>query len=298
MRVTITGGTGLVGSQLAQSLLSDGHAVHLVSRSPKTGVDPRARLWLWNTEKDGPPLECFEDADAVVHLAGDSLAQRWTEESKRRISDSRIIGTSQLVEALGKLVARPQVLVSASAIGYYGSRGDQVLEETASAGEGFLADLCRDWERAADPASELGIRVVKLRTGVVLAAGGTLTRMLAPFKLGFGGRLGSGRQWMSWIHIDDIVRMIRFAIENSAVSGPYNGTSPNPVLNTEFTHTLARVLRRPALFTVPERAMRIVFGEMAEVLFASQRVVPKAAEAAGFRFAFPELGPALKSLLS
>jgi len=297
MRVTITGGTGLVGRRLAAGLLRDGHGVHLVGRSPRTGVDPRVGLSLWDTEKGGPPPECLGEADAVVHLAGESLSQRWTPESKRRMRDSRVTGTAQLVEALGKLSERPRVLVSASAIGFYGSRGDEILEETSGVGEGFLAELCRDWETAADGAAGLGIRVVKLRTGIVLSAGGTLARMLPPFKLGLGGRLGSGRQWMSWIHIDDEVGLIRFALENPSVEGPCNSIAPNPVRNADFTRTLARLLRRPALFTVPERAMKIIFGEMAELLFASQRVVPKAAEAAGFRFNFPDLGPALKNVL-
>jgi len=298
MQVTITGGTGLIGRRLTELLLADGHTVHLVSRSPKTGVDSRAALFMWDTEKAGPPIECLEGSDAVVHLAGESLAQRWTSESKRRMHDSRVKGTAQLLEAIGKLSTPPQVLVSASAIGYYGSRGDEVLTETSAPGEGFLPDLCKDWEEAADAASSMGIRVVKIRTGLVLANGGTLARMLPPFQFGVGGKLGNGRQWMSWIHIDDEVGMIRHAMENLSVSGAWNGTAPNPVRNEEFTRTLARVLRRPAFFTVPERAMRIMFGEMAELLFVSQRILPKAAEDAGFRFAFPDLGPALKSLLS
>lgn len=297
MKVVITGGTGLIGSRLAELLLADGHGVHLVSRSPKTGVDPRAGLSLWDSEKGGPPLEWLEGSDAVVHLAGESLAQRWTSDSKGRMRASRIEGTTQLVEAMGKLAIAPRVLVSSSAIGYYGSRGDEVLTEASPVGEGFLAELCRDWEKAADGAERLGIRVVKIRTGLVLANGGTLARMLPPFKFGVGGKLGSGQQWMSWIHIDDIVGMIRFAIEKPEVSGPWNGAAPKPVRNEEFTRTLARVLRRPAFFTVPEPALRLIFGEMAELLFVSQRVEPTAAEAAGFRFLFPDLGPALKNLL-
>lgn len=297
MNVTITGGTGLIGARLAENLLGSGDGVHIVSRSPRTGLTPGVRLSLWDSEKGPPPPECLEEADAVVHLAGEPLGQRWTPETKRRMRDSRVEGTRQLVQALGTVSRRPRVLVSASAIGYYGSRGDEMLEETAKPGDDFLAQLCQDWEAAAAEAGKLGIRVVTLRSGLVLAPSGTLARMLPPFKLGFGGQLGSGRQWMSWIHLEDAVRLIRFAIEDEALSGAVNGTAPNPVRNSQWTRTLARVLRRPALFPVPEKALRLVFGEMAELLLVSQRVVPAAAEAAGYQFAFPELGQALKNLL-
>ncbi|MCP5116821.1 MAG: TIGR01777 family protein, partial [bacterium] len=245
------------------------------------------------------PADSLRGADAVVHLAGEPVAQRWTPETKRRIRTSRVDGTRTLVEAISKLSERPAVLVAASAIGYYGSRGDEELSEEAPPGEGFLPEICQAWEKETDAAAQLGVRVVKLRVGVVLGlGGGALAQMLTPFRLGLGGRLGSGEQWMSWIHLDDVVGLVRHAIEQSKLEGAVNATAPNPVSNADFTRTLARVLRRPAFFPVPERAIRILFGEMSEILTASQRVVPKAAEAAGFKFSFPDLGTALKNLLS
>lgn len=299
MDITITGGTGFLGRRLAGRLLADGHTVHVIGRSPKTGVASGVRFSLWDAMEGEPPEDSLAGADAVVHLAGESVMQRWTPETKRRIRASRVDGATRLVASLSKMAKPPSVLVSASAIGLYGSRGDEVLTEASKPGTGFLAGVCRESEEAAGQAAALGVRVVKLRIGVVLGlGGGALAQMLWPFKMGAGGRLGDGRQWMSWIHLDDVAGLICFALEQASPRGPVNATSPNPVRNSDFTRTLARVLRRPAFFTVPDRAMQILFGEMAEILTSSQRVLPKAAEKAGFKFSFPDLGPALKNLLS
>ncbi len=299
MNVTVTGGTGFIGRKLVDRLLADRHNVHIVGRTPKTGVHPNIRFSLWDADAGEPPAESIEGADAVIHLAGEPVAQRWTPETKRRIRTSRVDGTGRLVEALSRLSQRPSVLVSASAIGYYGSRGDEELNEQSAPGQGFLPDVCREWEEASDQAASLGMRVAKLRIGVVLGQrGGALAQMLTPFRIGLGGKIGTGEQWMSWIHVDDVVKLARFAIDQPKIEGPVNATAPKPVRNSDFTRTLARVLRRPAIFPVPERALRVLFGEMSQILVSSQRIHPAAAEQAGFQFEFPDLGPALKNLLS
>jgi len=278
MTVAITGASGLIGTRLQQRLLEAGHTVYAISRA-------------------GPVPTC----DAMVHLAGEPIAQRWTEAAKKRIYDSRVEGTRRLVNALKAQSDRPGVLVCASAVGIYGSRGDEILTETSAPGTGFLPRLAEDWEQAARTAEALGIRVISLRLGVVLGHGGALAKLLLPFRLGVGGRLGSGRQWMSWIHIDDAVDLIQFAIESAAgiaLYGSVNATAPHPVTNDEFTRRLASALHRPAIFPVPAFALKLLFGEMSEVLLDSQRVLPAAAQAAGFHFQYPELAPALSSILA
>jgi uncharacterized protein (TIGR01777 family) len=226
------------------------------------------------------------------------VAQRWNAEVKRRIRSSRVDGTRHLVSALAKLSRRPSVLVCGSAIGLYGSRGDEILTEESAPGLDFLARVVVDWEAAAKDAESQGIRVVLLRTGVVLGPGGVLDKMLPPFRLGVGGRIGGGQQWMSWIHIEDEIRLILFAIEHPSVSGAVNATAPTPVRNAEFTRQLASVLHRPAVFPVPAIALKMLFGEMAGVLLASQRVLPHAAQAAGFEFKHPGIRPALRQILT
>jgi hypothetical protein len=279
MNITISGASGFIGRHLLKSLAEAGHSLRALSRH-------------------APPAESLREADVVIHLAGEPLAQRWTAEAKQRIRESRVTGTRHLVEALATFPRRPQALICASAIGYYGSRGDEVLTESSAPGSGFLPELCVAWEREAQAAEAFGLRVVRMRTGLVLHAhGGALVRMLPPFRMGVGGRLGSGRQWMSWIHLEDLAALFQLAVENP-VRGPLNGVAPNPVTNSDFTRELARALRRPAVFPVPEFALRLLFGEMADVLLASQRVAPRAAQAAGFRFRFPQLAPALADLLS
>jgi uncharacterized protein (TIGR01777 family) len=274
MNITISGASGFIGRHLLKSLAEAGHSPHALTRH-------------------APPVE----SDVVIHLAGEPVAQRWTAAAKQRILESRVLGTRTLVEALAKLPRRPEALICASAIGYYGSRGDEILTESSAPGSGFLPQVCVAWEREAQAAEAFGIRVVRVRTGFVLGAhGGAFPRMLGPFRMGAGGRLGSGRQWMSWIHLEDLVALFQFAVE-SQIRGPLNAVAPSPVTNSEFTRELARALGRPALFPVPEFALRLLFGEMADVLLASQRIVPRAAEAAGFRFRFPQLPPALADLL-
>jgi uncharacterized protein len=278
MRIAVTGATGFIGRRLTASLGADGIGSRAVPR--------------------GTPGAELEGADAVVHLAGEPVAQRWTPEAKRRIRDSRVQGTGLLVEALAALPRRPEVLVAASAVGYYGSRGDEILSEGAAPGKGFLPEVCVEWEKAADAASALGIRVVKVRIGMVLGSGGgALAQMLPPFRMGVGGPLAGGQQWMSWIHIEDLVRLIRFAVETPALRGALNGTSPNPVRNADFTQKLARAVHRPAFFPVPKFALELLYGEMSEVLLGSQRVVPRLAEDAGFGFRYPEAEAALRQIL-
>lgn len=283
VNITVTGATGFIGKRVAQALLAAGHNIHALGRKQSTEL----------------PAESLAEADAVIHLAGEPVAQRWTPEAKQRIRSSRVDGTRNLVDALAKQSRRPRVMVCASAIGYYGSRGDEVLTETSGPGSDFLARIVVEWEQAAQQAEALGIRVVPLRFGVVLGKnGGALAKMLSPFRFGLGGRLASGRQWMSWIHVDDVIGLIRFALENSAIRGPMNATAPQPVPNVEFTQQLATALHRPAIFPVPGFALKLLFGEMAQVILGSQRVIPQAAQSAGYRFEYPELRPALARLLS
>jgi uncharacterized protein (TIGR01777 family) len=248
--------------------------------------------------KGPPPEEGLRDADAVINLAGEPVAQRWNDDVKRRIRESRVTGTRNLVAGMAKLAKRPAVLVCSSAVGYYGSRGDQILDESSAPGDDFLAGVCVEWEKEAQAAEPLGVRVARIRTGIVLdARGGALQRMLPPFKLGLGGRLGHGGNWMSWIHAEDLVELYRFALETSSAHGPFNGTAPSPVTNSDFTKALADAVHRPAIFPVPELALKLLFGEMGTVLLSSQRAVPRAAVDAGFRFRFPELAGALADLL-
>ncbi len=297
MTIAITGASGFIGRRLMKAL-SNGHTVRVLSRHAGTNLPAGVKLYVWDPVKGQPPLESLEGADAVVHLAGEPIAQRWNDEVKQKIRDSRVAGTRNLVQALSALNQRPPVLVCSSAIGYYGSRGDEVLTESSASGAGFMADVCIAWEKEADGAEALGMRVVKIRTGVVLGAnGGALTMMIKPFKAGMGGKLGSGHQWMSWIHLDDLVGIIRHALENP-LCGPVNGTAPNPVTNDDFTKHLAHALHRPAVFPVPAFMLKTMFGEMSEVMLASQRVLPRAAEAAGYQFRYAEVAAALENILA
>ena len=271
--------------------------MHILGRRRRPGIPASASFSEWNAASEPPP-ESIAGADAIIHLAGEPVAQRWTEQAKARIRNSRVEGTRLMVQALSHHAQKPAVLVCASAIGFYGSRGDEILTETSAAGQGFLAEVVTDWEREAQAAEALGIRVVSLRFGVVLGPGGALAKMETPFRLGLGGRIGSGRQWMSWIHVEDAAGLMLFALENTALHGPVNATSPQPVTNREFTRELAGALHRPAIFPVPESALKLLFGEMAGMLLDSQRVLPKAAEAAGFRFRHPELASAFRDILA
>lgn len=297
MNVLVSGSTGLVGSALVESLAAAGHRItRLVRHMPAAG---QAEI-RWDPAAGFIQANELEGLDAVVHLAGENVAaKRWTALQKTHIRDSRVIGTRLLTESIARLAKPPRTFLSASAVGYYGTRGDEILKEESPAGEGFLPDVCRDWEKAVEPVILKGIRVVKLRIGVVLSpAGGALGRMLLPFKLGLGGKIGSGRQYMSWIAIDDCVAAILHALETSTLMGPVNLTSPNPSTNLEFTRTLGNVLGRPTIFPMPAFAARLAFGEMADaLLLASTRVIPAKLQAAGFPFQHPDLETALKNLL-
>jgi hypothetical protein len=252
----------------------------------------------WDPAKPISP-EAVSGFDAVIHLAGEDIVGRWSAAKKAKIRDSRVVGTRNLAEALGRAKNRPQVLVCSSAIGYYGDRGDEVLNERSAPGTGFLAEVCREWEAATQPAAEAGIRTVQIRTGIVLSPkGGALATMLTPFKMGIGGRIGSGRQWMSWIDIEDMVGAIHHILQNVYLHGPVNIVSPSPVTNAEFARTLASVLSRPAIFPAPAFAVKLAFGEMGEtVLLASQRVEPAQLLTSGYQFHFRELRTSLQNLL-
>ncbi|MGH7894041.1 MAG: TIGR01777 family oxidoreductase [Candidatus Binatia bacterium] len=287
MRVLVTGGTGFIGGPVARALRAAGHDVTIVSRQP--GYVP-AKAIVWDGVR-----AAMAETDAVVNLAGESIAEgRWTSARKAAIVTSRVEGTRAIVAAIADSAKRPQVLVSASAIGLYGPRGDEELDETAGAGEGFLARLCTQWEAEAWRAKAFDVRVTALRIGVVLGpGGGAVGKMLIPFRAGLGGRLGSGKQWMSWIHRDDVVGLVLAALERAAYTGPVNATAPAPVRNRDFTKALAHAVHRPAILPVPGIALRLVLGEMADMLLTGQRVVPKVATAAGYAFKYPELAGAL-----
>jgi uncharacterized protein (TIGR01777 family) len=301
MKVIVTGSTGLVGSALVLSLLSDGHEVTRLVRGGAQGFRaPGTAAVHWNPERGELDAKELEGHDAAVHLAGESVAEgRWDEAKKRRILESRQKGTSLLAGALASLSAKPKVLVSASATGFYGDRGDEVVREESASGTDFLSEVCREWEKATLAASQAGLRVVHLRIGVVLdSEGGALPKMLTPFKLGVGGRVGSGRQYMSWITLDDLVGVIRRAIEDESLRGPVNAVAPRPVTNEEFTKALGRVLGRPTIFPVPAFAARLAFGEMADaLLLAGARVEPARLNEAGHQFKHPEIEGALRSVL-
>ncbi|MEO8026304.1 MAG: TIGR01777 family oxidoreductase [Bryobacteraceae bacterium] len=294
MHITLTGATGFVGERLLARLQADGHTLRLLARKAHAAIPTT----IWDSSK-AVPAEALVAADAVIHLAGEPIAQRWNEAAKARIRNSRVEGTRQIVDAIGRMDKKPAVLISASAIGYYGSRGDEVLTESSKPGDGFLPEICIEWEREAVRAEAMGVRVVLPRIGVVLGkGGGAMAKMLPPFKAGVGGTLGPGTQWMAWIHLDDLVGLLAFALDTPAIKGPMNATSPNPAQNTEFTRQLAKAIHRPALFPVPEFVLKLLFGEMASVVLGSQRVLPAAAEKAGYVFAHPHLADALELVVS
>lgn len=293
MKVLITGASGLVGTALQLSFAEKGYEMLLASRS-----EPKAANEIqWTVEGRFAEPERLEGIDAVVHLAGESVSGlRWTDEKKKAIRDSRVMGTRSIVEALSKLNLRPKVLVSASAIGFYGERGDEEMTETSPPGDNFLAGVCKEWETESRRAEDAGIRTVLLRTGIVLSKdGGALSTMLLPFKMGVGGVVGSGRQWMSWISLVDEVAIINYCIENESIRGAVNAVAPNPVTNAEFTKTLGEVLYRPTFLPLPEFAVSMIFGEMGDaLLLASTKVLPKRLEDAGFEFKYPNLKEAIE----
>ncbi len=293
--IAVSGASGFVGEALAASLRAQGANVkRLVRSAPR---DPQTEI-QWNP---AAPFSAaaVEGLDAVVHLAGESIAGLWTAGKKKRIRESRVEGTRHLATALAQCVKRPRVLVCASAIGFYGSRGDEILREDSPPGSGFLADVSREWEAAAQPAREAGIRVVHMRFGMIASpTGRALKQMLLPFKLGLGGRLGSGRQHMSWISLDDTVGAIEYAMLTDSLAGPVNTVAPESITNAEFTKTLGAVIRRPTIFPVPEFMLRLLLGQMAEeVLLGSQRVEPARLLASGYEFKHPQLKAALEEML-
>jgi uncharacterized protein (TIGR01777 family) len=294
MRVTITGASGLIGSKLVERLRARGDEVTTLSRSP-SGQDAVA----WQPEREPAPAAALSGRDAVVHLAGENVAQRWSDDAKRRIRASRELGTRNLVAGIEAAEPRPRALISSSAVGYYGPHGDERLDEDTPPGDDFLATVCVAWEREAQRASELGLRVARIRTGVVLAqGGGALAKMLPFFKLGIGGPVAGGRQYMPWIHVDDVVNLYLAALDGTAWEGPVNASAPEPVTNAAFSKALGRALRRPAFAPVPALAIRALYGEMAEIVTKGQRVVPRRAQELGFEFAHPDLDEALRSALT
>ena len=294
MKCIVSGGRGFIGRRVVDTLLQGGHYVAVWSREPGRETRDAVGAFFWDPLGAEPAEESLTDYDAVIHLAGEPVAQRWTAEAKQKIRDSRVLGTKRLVDAIAKVEHKPSVLVCASAVGYYGSRGDEELDESSTGGSGFLAEVCRDGEAEADRALDLGLRVVKLRIGVVLGPdGGALAAMLPPFRAYLGGRLGNGRQWTSWIHIDDLAQMVAWALK-AEVAGPVNAVAPKPVTNSEFTLALSKALGKPAFLQIPAAVLRAGLGEMSDVVLSSMRVLPYVAQAHGFAWKFSELEPALR----
>ncbi|PYI82485.1 MAG: TIGR01777 family protein [Verrucomicrobia bacterium] len=294
MNILVTGASGLIGAAIAEHLTRDGHSVLALKRG-KNETLPR-----WDPESEKIELDGIPPLDAVIHLAGENVAGRWTAKKKRRIRDSRVQGTRLLCETVSRLPRRPQVLLSASAVGFYGDRGNETLDERSTSGGGFLAEVCREWEAATLPAAQRGIRVVNLRFGIVLTpAGGALKAMLVPLRLGLGGRIGSGRQYWSWIALSDVVRAARHGLLSESLRGPVNVVASQSITNREFIRTLGRVLRRPTCFPMPAFVARTLFGQAAdELLLASAQVAPKRLRESGFHFEHPDLEPALRCLLN
>jgi uncharacterized protein (TIGR01777 family) len=293
-RILVSGVSGPIGAALLPSLKTRGYEVIRLVRGAATGVGQI----LWDPAKPIAP-QAVSGFDAVIHLAGESIVGRWTAEKKSKIRDSRVVGTSNLAQALAHAKDKPQVFICSSAVGVYGDRGNEVLNEESAPGQGFLPDVCREWEAATRPAVDGGIRTVQIRTGVVLSpTGGALGKMLTPFRTGVGGRIGNGRQWMSWIDVQDMVGAIHHILKSDLLHGPVNLVAPKPVTNAEFTQTLASVLSRPAIFPVPALVVKLVFGEMGEtVLLGGQRVEPAQLVGSGYPFRFSDLRASLKNTL-
>ena len=300
MNVTVTGATGLIGRKLVAALKTRGDAVTVLSRDPGAAQQALSvPSQLWDPASGPAPTEALAGRDGVIHLAGAPVAQRWNARVKRDIQDSREVGTRNLVAALVGAEPRPPVLVSASAVGYYGPRGDERVDETAAPGDDFLARVCIAWEREAMAAEKAGIRVAVVRTGIVLDPdGGALAKMLPPFKLGAGGPVGCGKQYMPWIHADDVVGLFLRALDDATITGPLNASAPDPVTSKQFAKALGRALHRPAVAPVPKLALRALYGEMSEIILEGQRAVPARALAAGYEFQHPDLDEALHAALS
>ena len=303
MRIAITGATGLIGKSLCPRLQREGHQLVVFARNTRSAQKsfPDTQVVEWDALTGPPPAGSLDGVEAVVHLLGENIAGgRWSEKRKNAVRESRVRGTHNLVEALRAASPRPGLLLSSSAIGFYGSRGDEELDESSPSGGGFLGDVCYAWETASTTAEQHGVRTVLLRTGIVLSTeGGALAKMLLPFKMCLGGPLGSGKQWMSWIHLEDEVGLILHILGSDRIRGPINATAPHPATNYEFSKTLGRVLGRPAVFPTPGLVLKLLMGEMAqELLLNGQKVLPRRALESGYRFSFPELEGALRDLLT
>jgi uncharacterized protein (TIGR01777 family) len=300
MRVTLTGASGLIGTKLVRALTARGDDVTVLSRDPaRTSAALSVAAEAWQPTEEPAPAAALRGRDAIVHLAGERVDQRWSESARRAIRASREAGTRNLVDGLRGAEPRPDVLVSSSAVGYYGPRGDEVVDEATGPGGDFLGEVCAAWEREAERAEELGMRVVRVRTGVVLdRRGGALARMLTPFRAGVGGPVAGGEQYMPWIHADDLVGIYLAAIDGGHWSGPVNATAPEPVTNRDFSRALGRALHRPAVMPIPGTALRLLYGEMAEIVTEGQRAVPRRALELGYGFAHPDLDEALRDALT
>jgi uncharacterized protein (TIGR01777 family) len=297
MKCLLSGGSGFIGRHVVNRLLQDSHYVGILTRQPGRHARTAIATHTWDPLAGPPPLESLNGFDCVIHLAGENVAQRWTPDVKRRIHDTRVAGARHLIDGIESVRHKPKVFISASAIGIYGDRGDEILTEASAPGEGFLADTCRAWEAEADRARRFGLRVVKIRIGFVLGRdGGALAKMVPAFKAFAGGKLGSGKQWMPWIHVDDVAEIFAYAV-NHEISGVWNAVAPEPVRNAEFTKQLASSLGRPALLPVPRPALKLAFGEFAEHMLDSARVVPANLLNAGFRFTHPDLSESLNSVV-
>lgn len=299
MQVTVTGATGRIGSHLVAALKARGDAVTVLSRDPERAAEQLGvEALAWDAENETAPMPALVGRDAVVHLAGEDVGQRWSKDVKARILSSREGGTRSLVHAIFDAKPRPPVLVCASASGYYGARGDEPVDETSPPGRDWLADVVVRWEAQADTA-KLGARVVKVRTGIVLdAGGGALAKMLPPFKAGLGGPIGGGRQYMPWIHLDDLVGIYLAAIDSADFAGPINASAPDPVTNKDFSHALGRALHRPAIAPVPAFTIKALYGEMSQIVLKGVRMVPGRAAELGYAFAHPDLDEALRDTLA
>ncbi len=300
MKILITGATGFIGQALVQAFLGHGDSIIVVSRSSRKSESQggRVRHITWNPQDEKTVLKEVDGVDAVINLAGEPIAQRWTEKRKEKILKSRVQATRIIHQSIKEATVKPKVFINASAIGYYGPRGNEALTEEAVSGSGFLAEVCKIWEAHAIRVEDFNVRVVRLRIGIVLdQTGGALKLMLPPFKMGLGGWLGSGNQWFSWIHREDLIRLILFCVDHELMKGAVNAVSPIPVTNKAFSLVLCQVLKRPCLFPVPAIALKLMMGQMSEMLLTGQRIIPKKAQGLGFSYRYPDVRRALEEIL-
>jgi uncharacterized protein (TIGR01777 family) len=303
MKIAVTGATGFVGSRLVGKLKAEGHSILILTRNKQKAArvfpaSPNLEIVAYNPTASGEWQKALAGCDAVVNFAGEPIAERWTPEHKKAILESRQLGTEKIVEAIARANPKPKVLINPSAIGYYGTSETAIFDENSTPGNDFLAEVCKNWESEAHKVKTLGVRLVILRFGIVLGNGGALGRMITPFKLFTGGPIGNGRQWFSWIHLDDLVNLILTAIKRSDLEGTFNATAPNPVRMNQLCQTLGEVMNRPSWLPVPDFALELLLGEGAKVVLEGQQVLPKATQAIGFQYQYPTLKPALTEILS